>query len=175
MQPRFARIALTACAAVLVSLPAVAAETGGCSAVAWPLDIEQTWFAAHEIARAQSGASFPGPPEKGIEVTLLPAARAQLPAKPSGEPKSKPADAYAGIVTLAAVEKPGLYQVTLSGPGWIDVVQNGAALDDVEHTGIKDCDAIRKSVRFEIGAGPAVLQFSSVPSPTILIAIRKAP
>ena len=59
--------------------------------------------------------------------------------------------------------KPGVYQVTLSSVGWVDVVQNGAALPVTGHTGMKDCAAIRKSVRFEIGSGPFSVQLSGIP------------
>jgi hypothetical protein len=39
---------------------------------------------------------------------------------------------------------------------------------------MKDCAAIRKSVRFEVGSGPFSLQLSGIPQDTIKIAIRAA-
>ena len=77
-----------------------------------------------------------------------------------------------GCVAFAAPEKPGVYQVTLSGEGWIDLVQNGAALQSADHSGAKNCPGLRKSVRFEVGAAPVALQISGAPAETIKVAIR---
>ena len=53
--------------------------------------------------------------------------------------------------------------MTLSSEGWIDVVQNGAAIRSDAHTGAKGCPDVRKSVRFPVGSFPIVLQLSGVP------------
>ena len=71
-----------------------------------------------------------------------------------------------------APERPGAYQVTLSGEGWIDLVQNSAALDSTDHSGAKNCPGLRKSVRFKVGAAPVTLQISGSPTNSIKIATR---
>ncbi len=105
--------------------------------------------AADPVA-VETGAEVSLRPDKAIELRLVPQTEAKLPAQPSGQPKSLPDLAYAGAVTIGAIERAGLYQVTLSSPGWIDVVQNGKTLDTVAHTGKSDCPQIRKSVRFNL-------------------------
>lgn len=65
-----------------------------------------------------------------------------------------------------------VYQVALSGEGWIDLVQNGAALDSADHSGAKTCPGLRKSVRFNVGAAPVALQVSGAPTDSIKVAIR---
>ena len=76
------------------------------------------------------------------------------------------------MLAFAPPEKAGVYQVTLSGEGWIDLVQNGAALDSADHSGAKNCPGLRKSVRFNVGAAPVALQVSGVPGDSIKVAIR---
>ena len=79
---------------------------------------------------------------------------------------------YGGMLAFAAPEKPGVYQVTLSSEGWIDLVQDGASLKAADHSGVKDCPGLRKSVRFKVGAAPVALQISGVPADSIKVAIR---
>jgi hypothetical protein len=93
---------------------------------------------------------------------------------PGGKPNADAKEAFGGVVNFDGVPKPHVYQVTLSNRGWIDVVQNGRTLRVTGHTGVKDCAAIRKSVRFEIGPGPFSLQLSGIPQATIKIAVRAA-
>ncbi len=76
------------------------------------------------------------------------------------------------MLTFAPPAKPGLYQVTLSSEGWIDLVQEGKALDSADHSGVKNCPGLRKSVRFSVGAAPVTLQISGAPAASIKVAIR---
>jgi hypothetical protein len=64
--------------------------------------------------------------------------------------------------------------VTLSVHAWIDVVQNGAPLEAIGHTGSEGCEAMRKSVRFEIGSGPFSIQLNGIPADTLKFTIRPA-
>ena len=64
--------------------------------------------------------------------------------------------------------------MTLSAEGWIDLVQNGAPLDSADHSGAKNCPGLRKSVRFNVGAAPVVLQISGAPAESVKVAIRPA-
>ena len=136
-----------------------------------------------ELTPAQQTAlrrlDAPTPPVQGKDASdpvlkLKPQASVTYPIAPSGKSKADAKEEFGGVLTFDGVAKPGVYQVTLSSRGWIDVVQGGAALSTVGHTGMKDCDAIRKSVRFEIGSGPFAVQLSGVPQDTIKIAVRAA-
>ncbi|MCC7252297.1 hypothetical protein [Hyphomicrobium sp.] len=158
----------------LHATPTRAAGGKGCDGFLWPLATELSWMKAADSAEVASGATLKAPPsDKAIELKLVPAAEATLPATPTSTPKPEDASAFGGVVNVEALEA-GHYQVTLSGDGWIDVVQNDTALEATGHTGSKDCDGIRKSVRFEIGPGPFALQVSGARKEHIRIAIRPA-
>jgi hypothetical protein len=161
---------------VLASLaaPAHAADTGGCDSFAFPLATELAWMKADDALAATSGAKFDTPPGKAMAVTLSPTAGFAFTVPPTGKAKNKPEDSFAALLAVTTVDQPGVYQVSLSGPGWIDVIQNGAALKPTAHTGKSDCEGLRKSVRFELAQGPLTVQLSDVPASSIRVTIRKA-
>jgi hypothetical protein len=166
--------ALLICLGALSSAAAARAETpAGCKGSAWPLDVELGLLAAGGEA-VRSGMVYTAPPAKAMKVALQPAASVELPVTPTGKPKSVPEKPFAGTIGFHGVPTPGLYQVSLSNAGWIDVVQNGDALKSVAHTGMKDCPALHKSVRFEIGPGPFALQLSNMPDASVGVVLRAA-
>jgi len=167
-----AAVATLVAALVALAAPVSAAEPGGCDAFAWPLATEIGWITAPDRLQVKSGATIESVPERAVELALVPQADAVLAALPTGSPAKKPDAAFAGTVRFAAPQKPGLFQVTLSTGGWIDVIQGGAALKDVAHTGKLDCPHARKSVRFEIGGDPFIVQITSAPSSTIVITVK---
>ena len=66
---------------------------------------------------------------------------------------------------------PGRYTINLSASGWIDVVQDGQFVRSVTSSGVRGCDGIRKSVKFEIPAKPFIIQISGVEANSISLAI----
>ena len=72
--------------------------------------------------------------------------------------------AFAGHFVLAAPAKPGVYRVTISSGGWVDVLDGGAYLHPKAFSGAKGCEGARKSVKFDLPSRPLALQFSGVPS-----------
>lgn len=151
-----------------------AEEQAGCSRFNWPLDTELAWMAASDDVPLQSGAEIPIPPAKAIALTLQPAKSVTMPVPPGIKKQAVGANTFSGWLTLSGVEKPGLYQITLSSGAWVDVAQNGALVRSNAFTGQKDCKAIHKSVRFEIGAGPVTVQISGAPEQKVRLAIRAA-
>ncbi len=164
---------LAGAAALALSTTAFAAETGGCESFAWPLTTELQWMKAADTEAVASGAKLPAPPAKAISFSLEPMNAITFPVKPTGRLKPK-GDVYGGVVTFENVGPPGVYQISLHTGGWVDVVQNGKALRSAAHSGKSDCDAIRKSVRFNIGAGPVTIEFSNMKNDAIKFAIRHA-
>jgi hypothetical protein len=69
------------------------------------------------------------------------------------------------------VDKPGIYQVTLSEDAWIDIVQDNRYARSVGSTGRGDCPGLRKSVRLDLDAAPFVLQISGVVADKVVVAI----
>lgn len=159
----------------LIAFPvaASAAGTGGCESFDFPLAIELQWMTAADTEAVASGASLAAPPGKAMSVTLLPMADVKYALPPEGKAKDGE-PAFGAIVDFAGVPSPGLYQVSLSGKGWIDVIQGGAASKAVAHTGKSDCEGLRKSVRFDLNGGPFTLQLSGASAQAIKVTIRKA-
>ncbi|HTO71338.1 MAG TPA: hypothetical protein VMR31_15865 [Myxococcota bacterium] len=122
--------------------------------------------------RARRAARVAAPPQQALVLQLAPAASAALPVPPSGKPRDAAGASYAGFVSFADLDA-GLYQVSLGGPGWLDVVQNRAALPAGAHASLHECPVLRKSVRFRVAKGPAKLELSAVPSASLGFAIRR--
>jgi hypothetical protein len=142
--------------------------SGGCESFKWPLDKERAAFDAAGLEKAASGAARGPLTEQAFALTLVPAKDVVF----TVQPAKKKHDGFGGLVAFAAPAKPGVYQVTLSGEGWIDLVQEGKALDAGDHSGAKNCPGLRKSVRFMLGAAPVVLQISDAVADTIKVGIR---
>jgi hypothetical protein len=153
----------------LFVLPSAMARAD-CDHFKWPLAREKAWFAAS-----------PAPIDAGSQIALADQAFT-LTLKPNDAAGyllavTKPAAAgtYGGVVKLAQIPKEGLYEVTLSREGWIDVIQNNARVKSRNVSRQRDCAAIRKSVQFQLAAGPAALQISGVDAPAIVFALASTP
>jgi hypothetical protein len=82
----------------------------------------------------------------GLTLALVAAVEAKLPARPERAPRE---GSFAGFTRIAATPKPGLYTISLSAGGWIDVVQDGRLLKPTAFSGATDCDGIRKTMTYE--------------------------
>ncbi len=158
--------------AAAVAVPAASAED--CSGFKWPLDTEIGWLHAGDDIALKSGDEIPEAPAKAITLTLQPAKSVTMPVAPGVKPQAVSADSFSGWFNVAKGVKPGLYQVSLSTNGWIDVVQNGAVVPSKGFTGRQKCKAIHKSVRYEIGEGPFGIQISGAPTATVRLTINAA-
>jgi len=147
--------------------------SGGCESFKWPLDKERAAFDDAALEKVGSGAARGAWKERAFALSLVPVADVAY-ALPPAKKKNASGAQYGGMLAFAAPEKGGAYQVTLAGEGWIDLVQNGATLRSADHSGAKNCPGLRKSVRFNVGAAPVVLQISGAPAESIKIAIRPA-
>jgi hypothetical protein len=157
-------------AAVLITLlaPAIAAEDG-CGKFAWPLAREQALFASAGKPAVKAGETLAAIPKTAFVVHLQSGAEAAFAMPPERKPKLE--RWFGGTIQFPALERPGIYQVTLSDEAWIDVVQDGRYARSVGSTGRSDCPGLRKSVRLDLGASPFVLQLSGVSSDEIVGAI----
>jgi hypothetical protein len=146
--------------------------SGGCESFKWPLDNERAAFDDAALEKVASGVARGALKEQAFALALVPVADVAYTLPPTKKKKDTSGASYGGMLAFDAPEKPGVYQVTLSGEGWIDLVQNGAALDSADHSGSKNCPGLRKSVRFIVGAAPVALQVSGAPGDSIKVAIR---
>ena len=103
-----------------------------------------------------------------MTLALRPPADAKLPTPPERAPKE---GTFAGFASFKSAPKAGLYTISLSTGGWIDVVQDGHALKPKAFSGATDCDGIRKTMKFELGASPFVLEISGTREDSISVAI----
>jgi hypothetical protein len=159
-------IALT----LLGTLPAFAEDPEGCDKFKWPIDRERAALTAPDRPRIVSGADLNAALPVAAVMSLRPVAAAGLPTTPERIPK---ANTFAGFATFNALP-PGRYTINLSAGGWIDVVQDGQLLRSVTSSGVRGCDGIRRSVKFELPAKPFVLQISGVDADSISLAILPA-
>ena len=159
-------IALAVCS---IAAPCLAQEPVGCDKFKWPLDKERATLNGTDLPKVASGARASWPVPFATTVALVPFADAKLPMAPERAPKSP--TSFAGFVEVPTPSKAGIYKITLSSEGWIDVIQNGQFVKSAAFSGATGCDGIRKSVKFDLAAQPFTIELSSVPADTIRIAV----
>ena len=145
-----------------------AEEPSGCDKFKWNIDHERAALTAPDRVKLASGGEVAAPPSTGMTLALRPPADAKLPTPPERAPKD---GTFAGFASFKSAPKAGIYTVSLSVGGWIDVVQDGHALKPKAFSGATDCDGIRKTMKYEIGASPFVLQISGTREDSVSVAI----
>jgi hypothetical protein len=153
---------------MLLPAAALAEEPRGCDKFKWPLDVERAAL-ADAARRVASDAELQRDSAVAITVPLAPLAEAGLALPPERAPKRR--DGFAGSARFAAGGQAGDYKVTLSKPGWIDVIEDGRYLKPLDYTGALDCPGVRKSVAFHLSGDTFVLQVSDVQEPTIDVVV----
>jgi hypothetical protein len=147
------------------------AQGSGCNGFRWQLDHERAALVRTDKASLPNGGALPY--DVAMTLELQPLSAAGLPKAPERAPRS--ASAFAGHFFLAAPTKPGAYRVTISSEGWVDVLDGGAYLHPAAFTGAKECDGLRKSVKFDLPARPLAVQFSGVPRDQISVIVSPEP
>jgi hypothetical protein len=155
-------------AAMLWAGYAAAQELSGCEKFAWPLAREQAWLAAPNKQSVASGATLDKLPNAAVILTLEPSNQAKFALRPEGAASP---DRFGGTVSFPALERPGLYQVTVSDEAWTDVVQDGQYAKSIGSTARRDCPGLRKSLRFHLRQAPFVVQVSGAAAETITVAV----
>jgi len=163
---------LRASAALLFLAAAIgganAQDASGCGKFKWSVARERAWFAASPKP-VDAGAEV-GAGDSGYVVALVAGDAAGFVAAPGRAPKP---GTFGGVVKTS-ISKAGPYQITLSDEAWIDVVQNGASVKSSGFSGQKTCPGVRKSVRFDLAAGPATVQISNAEVAKIMLAVAPA-
>lgn len=154
---------------LLGTSPAFAAqEPSGCDKFKWNIEQERAALTAPDRVKLASGADLAALPSTGMTLALRTPGEAKLPSPPERAPKE---GTFAGFANIKAASKAGLYTVSLSAGGWVDVIQDGHFLKPKAFSGATDCDGIRKTMKYEIGAGPLILQVSGTKEDSVSIAI----
>ena len=146
---------------------AQAQEGSGCGGFRWPLEPERAALIRSDKPSLANGGAL----ALNIAMTLelQPLTSAGLPKAPERAPKL--AQAFAGHFALAAPAKPGVYKITISSPGWIDVLDGGDYLHPKAFTGATGCEGARKSVKFDLPSRPLAVQFSGVEGDRISVIV----
>ena len=154
---------------MLGTAPALAAEErSGCDKFKWNIDRERAALTAPDRIKLASGGELAAFPSTGMTLALHPPAEAKLPSPPERAPRE---GTFAAFASFKSASKAGLYTVSLSAGGWVDVVQDGHVLKPKAFSGATDCDGIRKTVKYDIGAGPIVLQNRGINEVSVSVAI----
>src|SRR5260370_25293800 len=155
--------------AILVGIGGAArAEDNNCDQFKWSIARERALFAAGAKPAASGATIAPG---EGYAITLAPTAAVAFSLPPERAPKP---GGFGAALKLDAVDKPGPYQITLSDEAWLAVVQGRALMKSAGFSGQKDCPGVRKSVRFDLQAGPATIQISNAAGGALNLAIEPA-
>jgi hypothetical protein len=155
--------------ALLATTSAWAAEEpSGCDKFKWNIDHERAALTAPDRVKLASGGELAALPSTGITLGLRAPGEAKLPTPPERAPKE---GTFAGFTSFKTAPKAGIYTISLSAGGWVDLVQDGHALKPKAFSGATDCDGIRKTMKYEISASPFVLQISGTREDSISIAI----
>jgi len=163
----FGRWLLAALLAFAAAPGSQAQEGSGCGGFRWPLEPERAALIRSDKPSLANGAELVYNVATTLE--LQPFASAGLPKAPERAPTSP--QAFAGHFSLPAPAKPGVYKVTISSPGWIDVLDGEHYLHPRAFTGATGCEGARKSVKFELPSRPVALQFSGVEANRISIIV----
>ncbi len=154
---------------LLGTAPAWAAEEpSGCDKFKWNIDRARAALTAPDRVNLASGGDLAAVPSTGMTIALRTPSEAKLPSPPERAPKD---GTFAGFANIKAAPKAGLYTVSLSAGGWVDVIQDGHFLKPKAFSGATDCDGIRKTMKYEISAAPFVLQVSGTKENSVSIAI----
>ena len=154
---------------LLGTIPAWSAEEpSGCDKFKWNIDHERAALIAPDRVRLVSGGELAAVPSTGMTLALRPPGDAKLPTPPERAPKE---GTFAGFASFKNAPKAGLYTISLSAGGWVDVTQDGHFLKPKGFSGATDCDGIRKTMKYELSASPFMLQVSGTREDSISIAI----
>lgn len=153
---------------LLGATQAWAAEPVGCDNFKWPVTRERAALGQTGAPKLPSGGVVTDALPQTVVLELNPAEDAKLPSPPERAPKQ---GTFAGFSTLKNIPANGAYSIGLSAGAWVDVLQGGQFLKPKAFSGVTGCDGIRKVMKFDLVAGPAIVQVSGVAEPAIKIAV----
>ena len=81
---------------------------------------------------------------------------------------------YGGLLHFT-VEQPGTYRVAIGSAAWIDVVQDGHAVESSAHGPGPACSGIRKMVDFPLAAGSYLLEIAGNGTAALPVLVTRQP
>jgi hypothetical protein len=152
--------------------PALHAADDACMHFKWDITRERavmTQTPARVTAAAKGDAAPALQIDKVYTIALAPQSDVAFVAKPA---KPTLADgAHAGIVRFH-VGAAGRYHIALTGPHWLDVLQNGHVINSSDFNGAHGCERPRKIVEYDFPAdSDLILQLSGAADASVDLAI----
>src|SRR5208337_1909326 len=154
---------------LLCPIIARADEPHGCNKFKWAVVHEQAALNAPQKAQVEQGGVFAF--DTAATAHLVPLADAKFDKPPERAPTSP--STYGIVIKMDAPTGAGVFAVSLSGEGWIDVVQDGSFIKPTAFSGVLDCPGIRKSVRFPLEAKPITIQLSGVKTSDLSLIVSR--
>ena len=108
---------------------------------------------------------------KSYEAKLLNTPKVAMPVQPE---KPGGSVAFAGLFEFT-VQEPGNYAVALGSAAWIDVLEDGKAIEPKSFGHGPECTSIRKIVVFPLKAGAHTLQVSANADANLTLMVAKKP
>jgi hypothetical protein len=108
---------------------------------------------------------------KAVDATLLPTPSVKYsvaPGKPGGTVS------FGGLFAFDAPEA-GTYRVAINNRSWIDVIEDGAAVQSAAHGHGPDCSGITKMVDYSLKPGRHILQIAANGEPALSIMVARLP
>lgn len=141
-----------------------------CARAAWSLAGERALLAAPDARVVESGDRLALPLSGAVVLRLGPRDAARLPFPPTRAGQGPDA----GFLRLEVPPPGAVWQITVSASSWIDVHAEGRPLEPVAFTGVRSCPGVRKSLRFRLPAGEAVLTISDAEADRIALILAPA-
>jgi hypothetical protein len=166
----FSRLSLTILTFLCLSSSAVPAEdAGGCDKFKWSVAREHAWFAGAPKLTVSGDTLTLADNAFAVALKLTDSAGYVLPPERAPKPGT-----FGATLTISSIDKAGSHQFTLSKRAWIHVIQNGVRVKSSAFSGQGTCSVVHKSVRFDLSAGPLVVEISNSESDSIGRAIAPA-
>ncbi len=149
--------------------------SASCEARGWDMAGEISAFksTAENVPAGAAVGALP-PLELGVLYVLKLRAQAEVGYVQISSKKSL-VQAPLGGMTSFAVDKPGIYRITVDSPLWIDVVGPDGTIVPSGFTGWHDCRLFRKSIEYTLkGPESYVLQFSEATPELVRVVIEPA-
>ena len=156
-----------------MAIPAAAEED--CTGFSFSVDTDIAWMRSADSAAIETGAKVPALAAKAIALKLKPTRDITLPVKSGRKKQAIGNGTYSGWFEIASLPKAGMYQISLSIDG---LDRRGSEMESWCNPTLsaesQACKSVRKSVRYELGAGPVTVQIAGAPVETVKVTIREA-
>jgi len=149
--------------------PAGKADAEGCGAFSWNLTREFAALKTQALLLNASADPKVNPvrlkEDQHVAATLLPQGSVAFAAPPGRQKKTE--NATAGLLFFKTGAA-GHYRISLSSHHWIDVLDEGKAIESLSHEGRGGCELLHKVVEFQLPADrDLVIQLSGDTAATV--------